>query len=92
MRKRLIHKFIISTVIVAIACFVYSSLFYRISAQGQENSTQKTMDIQETQDTQKTQDTKKIQRTHENQEIQTSAIIESQSKSMRNIRFYRRSQ
>lgn len=80
MRKRLIHKFIISTVIVAIACFVYSSLFYRISAQGQENSTQKT------------QDTQKIQRTHENQETQTSAIIESQSKSMRNIRFYRRSQ
>lgn len=80
MRKRLIHKFIISTVIVAIACFVYSSLFYRISAQGQENSTQKT------------QDTKKIQKTHENQEIQTSAIIESQSKSMRNIRFYRRSE
>ena len=74
MRKRLIHKFIISTVIVAIACFVYSSLFYRISAQGQENSTQNPQNIQE------------------NQEIQTSAIIESQSKSMRNIRFYRRSE
>lgn len=67
MRKRLIHKFIISTVIVAIACFIYSSFFYRISAEGHENST------------------------YENQEIQTSAIIESQSKSMRNIRFYRRS-
>lgn len=73
MRKRLIHKFIISTVIVAIACFVYSSLFYRISAQEQENSTQNPQNI------------------HENQEIHTSAIIESQSKSMRNIRFYRRS-
>lgn len=74
MRKRLIHKFIISTVIVAIVCFVYRSFFYRISAQGQENSTQNPQNI------------------HENQEIQTSAIIESQSKSMRNIRFYRRSE
>ena len=73
MRKRLIHKLIISTVIVAIACFVYSSFFYRISAQGQKNSTQNSQNIQE------------------NQEIQTSAILESQSKSMRNIRFYRRS-
>ncbi len=73
MRKRLIHKLIISTVIVAIACFVYSSFFYRISAQEQKNSTQNPQNIQE------------------NQEIQTSAILESQSKSMRNIRFHRRS-
>lgn len=73
MRKRLIHKLIISTVIVAIACFVYSSFFYRISAKGQKNSTQNPQNIQE------------------NQEIQTSAILESQSKSMRNIRFHRRS-
>lgn len=73
MRKRLIHKLIISTVIVAIACFVYSSFFYRINAQGQKNSTQNPQNIQE------------------NQEIQTSAILESQSKSMRNIRFHRRS-
>lgn len=73
MRKRLIHKLIISTVIVAIACFVYGSFFYRISAQGQKNSTQNPQNIQE------------------NQEIQTSAILESQSKSMRNIRFHRRS-
>lgn len=67
MRKRLIHKLIISTVIVAITCFVYSSFFYRINAKNQESSA------------------------YENQEIQTSAIIESQSKSMRNIGFYRRS-
>ena len=48
MRKRLIHKLIISTVIVAIACFVYSSFFYRISAQGQKNSTQNPQNIEET--------------------------------------------